>query len=197
MPDDIKEAVVAAENRGFWTDSGIDPKRHPAGGVQQRLGQRDAGCVDDHPAVREDPLPHPGALLHAQDQGSDPVAEGPAAAVARSEILHGYLNTIYFGRGAYGIQTAAAGLLQEAGQEAQPARVRGAGQRAQQPDRLRPGQRQGSAGEPQGALRLRAQQHGRHGQDHRGGGREGQEEAAQLPERSRRRAPTATRRATC
>lgn len=26
MPDSIKDAVVAAENRSFWTDKGIDPR---------------------------------------------------------------------------------------------------------------------------------------------------------------------------
>ena len=26
MPQDVKDAVVAAENRSFWTDKGIDPK---------------------------------------------------------------------------------------------------------------------------------------------------------------------------
>ena len=30
-----------------------------------------AGCLDDHPAVREDPLPHDRALLHPQGQGGD------------------------------------------------------------------------------------------------------------------------------
>ncbi|MDN4163740.1 transglycosylase domain-containing protein, partial [Nocardioides abyssi] len=26
MPDSIKDAVVAAENQSFWSDSGLDPK---------------------------------------------------------------------------------------------------------------------------------------------------------------------------
>ena len=56
------------------------PQGHPARGVQQRQRRRPAGRLDDHPAVRQDPLPDPGALLQAQDQGSDPVAEDPARA---------------------------------------------------------------------------------------------------------------------
>ena len=65
---------------------GHRPQGHRAGGVQQRPRQLDPGRVDDHPAVRQDPLPDPGALLRAQGQGSDPVAEDPEPAeqVARS-----------------------------------------------------------------------------------------------------------------
>ena len=29
MPDTIKDAVVAAENRTFWSDQGIDPRQYP------------------------------------------------------------------------------------------------------------------------------------------------------------------------
>ena len=82
MPQDIKDAVVAAENRTFWTDKRHRPQGHRAGGVQQRARQRHPGRVDDHPAVRQDPLPHPGALLHAQGQGGDPLAQAAAASRA-------------------------------------------------------------------------------------------------------------------
>ena len=52
--------------------------------VQQRLGQRHPGRVDDHPAVHQDPLPHPGALLHAQAQGGDPLPQaGPHRSTSR------------------------------------------------------------------------------------------------------------------
>ena len=30
MPDNIKQAVVAAENRSFWTDKGVSITRHGA-----------------------------------------------------------------------------------------------------------------------------------------------------------------------
>ena len=78
MSDYLTDAVVAAEDQSFWTNNGIDPKGIVRGGLQQRQRQLDPGRVDDHPAVREDPLPDPGAVLQAQGQGSDPVAEDPA-----------------------------------------------------------------------------------------------------------------------
>ena len=62
---------------------GPRPQGHAAR-VPQQLDQRhDAGRVDDHPAVREDPLPEPGALLRAQGEGSGAVAEDPALDDAR------------------------------------------------------------------------------------------------------------------
>ena len=80
MPQTMQDAVVAAEDRTFWTNKRHRPQGHPPGGVQQRPRQRHPGRVDDHPAVRQDPLPDPGALLQAQGQGGVPVAEAPAAA---------------------------------------------------------------------------------------------------------------------
>ena len=57
MPDTIKQAVVAAENRTFWTDKGVSLRRHGAVGVRHRPGRQPAGRLDDHPAVHQDPLP--------------------------------------------------------------------------------------------------------------------------------------------
>ena len=80
MPLSIRDAVVAAENQTFWTDKGIDPKGIVRALFSNAAGNSTPGRVDDHPAVRQDPLPHPGAQLQAQDQGSHPLAEDPAGA---------------------------------------------------------------------------------------------------------------------
>ena len=69
IPVSMRNAVVSAENRSFWTDPGLDPKGIVrAAWSNLSLGQH-PGCVDDHPAVREDPLPLAGAHLDAEDQG--------------------------------------------------------------------------------------------------------------------------------
>ena len=57
---------------------GPRPQGHAARLPQQRVQRHDPGCLDDHAAVRQDPLPEPGALLPAQGQGSGAVAEDPA-----------------------------------------------------------------------------------------------------------------------
>ena len=76
----MQDAVVAAENQTFWTDKGIDPKGILRALFSNARGNAPPGCVHDHPAVRQDPLPDQRAELQAQDQGSDRLAEDPAAA---------------------------------------------------------------------------------------------------------------------
>ena len=60
MPDNLQKAVLAAEDRSFYTNKGFSPK----GIAPRRLGQAarrpTAGWLDDHPAVREELLPDPG-----------------------------------------------------------------------------------------------------------------------------------------
>ena len=51
--------------------------------------------------------------LAPQDQGGGRSRSSSSRSLARSEILERYLNTIYFGRGAYGVQAAAAGVLRQ------------------------------------------------------------------------------------
>ena len=60
---------------------------------------------------------------------------------AKDEILENYLNTIYYGRGAYGIQSAAQGLLRQGRQQADRRRGRRAGLGHQRAVALRPRQR--------------------------------------------------------
>ena len=56
------------------------PQGHHPGGLQQRQGQQHPRCLDDHPAVRQDPLPDAGAVPQAQGQGGLPLAQDPARA---------------------------------------------------------------------------------------------------------------------
>ena len=81
--------------------------RHRARVLEQPARRRDPGRLDDHPAVREERLPHPGAHVHAQVQGVLHRGQARHRRDDKDKILEDYLNTIYFGRGAYGIQAAA------------------------------------------------------------------------------------------
>ena len=124
---------------------GHRPQGHPARGVQQRPRQRDPGCVHDHPAVRQDPLPDPGALLQAQGQGGDPVAEDPAPAEqgARSSRATSTPSTSAAARTASRRRRRRTSTRTP---RTSPCARRRAGQRAQQPHQLRPRQRQGQPG---------------------------------------------------
>jgi membrane peptidoglycan carboxypeptidase len=105
MPQNIQDAVVAAENRSFWTDKGIDPKGIIRAAFSNASGNSSQGgstitqqyvkilyLTQEHSYKRK--LKEAILSLKIQRQ------------LSKSEILEGYLNTIYFGRGAYGIQAA-------------------------------------------------------------------------------------------
>lgn len=113
MPQSIKDAVVAAEDRTFWTNKGIDLKG---------MGRAIAGILTN----RE--ITGGGSTITQQyikiryltsDQTFTRKFTELALAIkmnkdeSKEEVLEGYLNTIYFGRGAYGIQAAAEAYFQE------------------------------------------------------------------------------------
>ena len=98
-----QDAVVAAENRTFWSDR-ASPQGIIRAAFSNASGNPTQGA-DDHPAVREDPLPQPGALLPAQDH-SDPVAED-AAAEEQVRDPRGLPQHHLLRPGAYGVQAAA------------------------------------------------------------------------------------------
>lgn len=106
MPQEIKDAVVAAENRTFWTDNGIDPKGiiRAAFSNAQGNSQQGASTITQQ---------YVKILYLTQDRTLTRKAKEALLSLkiknrlSKKDILEGYLNTIYFGRGAYGIQAAA------------------------------------------------------------------------------------------
>ncbi|MFC6287041.1 transglycosylase domain-containing protein [Nocardioides sp. GCM10027113] len=105
MPQSIQDAVVAAENRSFWTDSGLDPKGILRAAFSNAQGNATQGAstitqqyvkilylTQERTLERKLKEAFLSLKIHRQQ--------------SKSEILEGYLNTIYFGRGAYGIQAA-------------------------------------------------------------------------------------------
>lgn len=106
IPKHVKDAVVAAEDRTFYDNAGISPTGiarafwvNIRGGDQQggsTITQQYAeryylGTTKDYVGKFQEALL---AVKLAQSQDKD-------------TVLANYLNTIYFGRGAYGIETAA------------------------------------------------------------------------------------------
>jgi membrane peptidoglycan carboxypeptidase len=105
VPQRVQDAVVAAENRSFWTDPGIDVKgiaRAAASNVGSESTQGASTITQQYVKI----------LYLSQERTYTRKAKEAFLALkiqdemSKQDILEGYLNTIYFGRGAYGIEAA-------------------------------------------------------------------------------------------
>lgn len=105
MPTSIKNAVVAAENKTFWTDPGYSVQGMLRAAVNiARGGDLQGGSTITQQYIK--------IMYLSQDQTVTRkfkevlLSRKLSERMSKQEILTGYLNTIYFGRGAYGIQAA-------------------------------------------------------------------------------------------
>ena len=106
VPKVMQDAVVAAEDRTFWTNRGIDPK----GIIRAAFSNAKGGATQGASTITQQYV----KILYLTQQRTvkRKVKEAFLSLKiqqkeSKSEILEGYLNTIYFGRGAYGVQAAA------------------------------------------------------------------------------------------
>jgi membrane peptidoglycan carboxypeptidase len=106
VPDHVQDAVISAEDRTFWDNAGIDFKgiiRAAWSNARNESTQGASTITQQYVKV----------LYLTQDRTwSRKLKEAILSLkvqrqLSKQEVLQGYLNTIYFGRGAYGIQAAA------------------------------------------------------------------------------------------
>ena len=109
----MKQAIIAIEDRASTPTSGVDLRGIARALVQDVApSRRRPGRLDDHAAVRQERArrperPHASSRSCARPRSpTSSRASGP-----RSRSSRNYLNTIYFGNGAYGIESAARDLL--------------------------------------------------------------------------------------
>lgn len=107
IPKAMQYAVISQENKTFETDSGIDPKGIARAVFNMaRGGQTQGGSTITQQYVKN-------AMLDDQSQTISRkfreilVSIKVGAEVPKDKIMAGYLNSAYYGRGAYGIQAAA------------------------------------------------------------------------------------------
>jgi membrane peptidoglycan carboxypeptidase len=107
MPASVKAAVVAAEDRSFWTNQGIDPK----GILRAAFSNAQGGATQGASTITQQ---YVKILYLTQERSYTRKAKEAVISLklareaqSKEQILEGYLNTIYFGRGAYGVQAAA------------------------------------------------------------------------------------------
>ena len=106
MPKHVRDAVVAAEDRTFWTNRGIDPK----GILRAAFSNAKGGSTQGASTITQQYVKI--YYLSSERTFKRKIKEAFVSLklqkqLTKSKILEGYLNTIYFGRGAYGIQAAA------------------------------------------------------------------------------------------
>src|SRR4051812_39099455 len=105
VPVHVQKAVIAAEDRTFYTNKGIDPKGILRAAFSNARGNATQGAstiTQQYVKV---------FYLSQERTFSRKVKEAFLSLKlqrqqSKDEILQGYLNTIYFGRGAYGVQAA-------------------------------------------------------------------------------------------
>ncbi len=106
MPETLKDAVVAAEDQSFWSNQGIDPK----GILRAAFSNASGGVTQGASTITQQ---YVKVLYLSQERSwKRKVKEAILSLkiknqLSKEEVLEGYLNTIYFGRGAYGVQAAA------------------------------------------------------------------------------------------
>ncbi|MDO5677074.1 MAG: transglycosylase domain-containing protein [Propionibacteriaceae bacterium] len=106
MPQLMKDAVVAAENRSFWEDPGFSVTGMLRGAWSiLRGGEVQGGSTITQQYIKIFYLDSSRTIQRKVRELF--LATKMGREVPKEEILEGYLNTIYFGRGAYGIQAAA------------------------------------------------------------------------------------------
>jgi membrane peptidoglycan carboxypeptidase len=105
MPETMKQAAVAAENRSFWTDKGISIR----GMVRAAWKIARGGDVQGGSTITQQYI----KILYLNSDRTLTrkfrelfLAYKINKEMSKEEILAGYLNTIYFGHGAYGVQAA-------------------------------------------------------------------------------------------
>src|SRR6478672_4614336 len=107
VPDYVQRAVLAAEDRGFYSEPGISPRgifralvaNLKGGGVQQ------GGSTITQQYAKNAYLTQ--KRTYSRKLKEFFISLKLAHKLSKDQILERYLNTIYFGRGASGIQVAA------------------------------------------------------------------------------------------
>ncbi|MFJ2061410.1 transglycosylase domain-containing protein, partial [Streptomyces sp. NPDC087908] len=107
IPKSMQNAVISAENKTFWDDSGIDPM-----GIGRAVwnmakgGETQGGSTITQQYVKNNRLDDQSQTLSRKVKELF-ISMKVGGEVDKDEIMAGYLNTAYYGRGAYGVQAAA------------------------------------------------------------------------------------------
>ena len=106
IPPVLREAVIATEDKDFFKHGGVDPMGIARAAISDIRGQgvRQGGSTITQQYVKQ-------TYLSSEQTFTRKIKEAVMAVkleqqISKKEILTRYLNTVYFGRGAYGVQAA-------------------------------------------------------------------------------------------
>ncbi|WP_282699254.1 transglycosylase domain-containing protein [Streptomyces sp. CC219B] len=103
---DARNAVLAAEDRDFYSESAVDPKAMLRAAWNTATGKgKQSGSTITQQYVKNYYLAQEQTLTRKMKEFF--ISIKLDREVTKDDILEGYLNTSYFGRNAYGIQAAA------------------------------------------------------------------------------------------
>jgi len=106
IPKSMQNAVISAENASFYEDSGVDPMGIARAVVNMaRGGATQSGSTITQQFVKNTYLDQSQTVTRKAKELLISVKVGSTK--SKDYILRGYLNTAYYGRGAYGCQAAA------------------------------------------------------------------------------------------
>ncbi|MEU0249659.1 transglycosylase domain-containing protein [Streptomyces sp. NPDC006235] len=119
---DAQHAILAAEDRDFYTESAVDPKAMLRAAWNTALGKgKQSGSTITQQYVKNYYLRQDQTLTRKAKEFF--IAIKLDREVSKDHILEGYLNTSYFGRNAYGIQAAAQAYYGMDASDLDPARA--------------------------------------------------------------------------
>ncbi|MFF7738316.1 transglycosylase domain-containing protein [Streptomyces sp. NPDC007984] len=105
VPGPVRDAVLAAENADFYSDSGVSVGGMARAAVNMVRGQEtQGGSTITQQYVKNTYLTQDQTLTRKVQELA--IALKLDRRMSKDDILQGYLNTSWFGRGAYGIQAA-------------------------------------------------------------------------------------------
>ncbi|MFE1773416.1 transglycosylase domain-containing protein [Streptomyces sp. NPDC059008] len=106
IPKDVQYTFVAAENKTFFDDSGVDLKGTARGILNTLLGRgKQGGSTITQQYVKNYYLSQEQTVSRKLQEIV--ISLKVDNKLGKDKILAGYINTSYYGRGAYGIQAAA------------------------------------------------------------------------------------------
>ncbi|MET7298302.1 transglycosylase domain-containing protein [Embleya sp. NPDC005575] len=105
IPKHVQQAVIAAENRSFYSDSGVSPKGLLRAGITMvKGGDTQGGSTITQQYVKNTYLTQERTFKRKFSEIF--IALKVDRQMRKDDILVGYLNTAFYGRTAYGIQAA-------------------------------------------------------------------------------------------